>query len=207
MNYADITNLALSYIDRINDTDLIARIPGFLLVVEARINRALKTRQMSARAATPLIDGQEYYALPPDFAGMQDVELRTDLISKDRISLQYATPERMNNLSLGGYSGKFVFYSIVANQLQVYPVVADKIIEMIYYRRLPPLTAQNDSNWLSDLSPDVYTFGLLVEMNSYVKDAETAVLWDKRFVDALDGIATDDNMNRWGGPAMAVTSI
>jgi len=79
-----------------------------------------------------------------------------------------------------------------------------KIIEIVYYQKLVPLTSLATTNWLSASHPDVYTFGLLVEISSFVKDAEAKALWDARFMDAVAAIQTDDDRIRWSGTPLTI---
>jgi hypothetical protein len=202
MNYTEITKMALSYADR-SDTEVTSRIDDFLRVVEARINRRIKTQRMAARTVTIAIAGQEYYALPEDFAGMRDIEVRKTLNATKRTTLSFLTPEQLNQIVNAEYSGNYVYYTIVANQLQIFPH-QDGIIEMIYYKRLPALSSADNTNWLSEYNPDTYVFGLLVEISAFVKDPEAAKLWDKRFQDSLDELVYDDFMSRWSGPSLVV---
>jgi hypothetical protein len=205
MKYSEIVNLALTYSDR-SDREVVNRIGDFLHVVESRVNRQLKTQRMTARTVTILAADQEYYALPGDFAGMRDIEIRQNLEAVRRLSLTYVTPENLNNIAGLGYSGPSCFYTIVANQLQIFPRQLSGIIEIVYYRRLPHLadTSAAESNWLSEYNPDVYVFGLLVEISSFVKDPDAAILWDKRFLDALGEVSFDDQVSRWSGQTLTI---
>ena len=47
-------------------------------------------------------------------------------------------------------------------------------------------------------------FGLLVEINAFVKDASTAAAWDQRFKEALAEIKEDDQISRWSGPPLVI---
>lgn len=202
MNYSEIRDLALAYADR-SDTEVTSRIDSFLKIVEARVNRALKTRDMSSRTTISTVLDQEYYSLPADFAGLRDIEFRDTVNSDIRITMHYLTPEQMNIVysnSLQGY-----YYTLVANKLQISPTQpSGKIIEIVYYQKLVPLTSLATTNWLSASHPDVYTFGLLVEISSFVKDAEAKALWDVRFVDAVAAIQTDDDRIRWSGTPLTI---
>jgi len=95
-----------------------------------------------------------------------------------------------------------IYYTIVANQLQLSNVEGGLILELIYYSKLVPLTATYFSNWLSVDNPDTYVFGLMVEISSFVKNPEAKMLWDQRFIDSLGEITSDDSVSRWSGTAL-----
>jgi hypothetical protein len=204
MNYSEISSLALSYADR-NDSEVTSRIDLFLKIVETRINRELKTKDMSARAEITTVLDQEYYSLPADFAGLRDIEIKETSGAVLRCSMRFMSPEQIDGIAgrnLGGY-----YYTIVGNELQIMPTQeAGKIIEITYYQKLTPLTSTATTNWLSDDNPDVYIFGLLVEISSFVKDPPTKAIWDERFREALSIIQSDDDKVRWSGTPMQIRS-
>ena len=78
MNYTDLVGAARAYADR-EDADVGNNMDIFIIMAEARMNRLLKTREQSTRAYVATVDDQEYYSLPPDYAGMRDIQLNSDL--------------------------------------------------------------------------------------------------------------------------------
>ena len=57
----------------LNRSDLTSRIPEFIALGEAQLNRILRTRDMLTRASPPT--NAQYVALPSDFQEMLNVEL------------------------------------------------------------------------------------------------------------------------------------
>ena len=204
MNYEDIIATALSYSDRESDAELPSKLDNFLRIVESRIDRVLKVQRMTVRTLITTVENQEYYGLPDDFAGLRDIEIRSQdedgVASKGRTTLKYLSPEQMNNLANVGTSN--IFYAIIANQLQLTPTQDDKVLELVYYRKLPNLTSADNTNWMSEDNPDSYIFGLMVEISAFVKNAESTALWDSRFKTSLAEIDFDDSITRWSGTAM-----
>ena len=199
-----MTTLALSYSDRENDAELIAKMDSFLRVTEARINRVLKVQKMSIRTQVTTVVGQDYYGLPPDFAGLRDIEIMSDASDNNRTTLQYLSPEQMNdvtNLTPSPVNPQ-VFYTIIANQLHISTLQDNMLLEIVYYAKLVPLSSADQTNWMSVDNPDVYLFGLMVEVLSFVKNAEGKQLWDVRFKEALSEIHQDDSDSRWSGTAL-----
>lgn len=202
MNYTDITTLALSYADR-QDNEVRDRVDDFIKVVEARVNRRLNVRKMAIRAQVTCVDGQEYYGLPADFGGLRDIEVTSASNPKVRHTMHYLSPEQMNKAVANGASG--YYYTIIADQFQIYPPqIDDSIVEIVYYKNLTNLTSSSIQNWLSMSDPDVYIFGILVEISSFVKDAAAKAIWDQRFNEAIAQIIEDDDSSRWSGTALTV---
>lgn len=199
MTYTEIIALAKSYADRF-DTEVADNMDGFMRIVESRINRYLKTQKMSARLAITVVTDQELYDLPADFDGLRSIEVTAT--SGDSVTPKFFTPEQINNRVESTNNG--IAYSIIANQLQIQPAQSDATIELVYYQTLLPLTSTVATNWLGDDYPDCYVFGLLVEINSFVKDPITATAWDARFKESREEIDLNDQLSRWSGTPLQI---
>lgn len=205
MNYSEIISTALSYSDRVSDTEVSARIDMFLRMVESRTNRLLMVQKMSIRAYLDTVEGAEYYTLPSDFNGIRDIEIRDSLEATNRVTLQYISPEQMNAASTNSNNLQNIYYTIIANQIQIMPIQpADKVLEVIYYRGISPLSSASITNWLSNYFPDVYLFGLLTEISAFVKDIPSTKMWDSRYKEAVADIDNNDYRTRWSGTALQV---
>ena len=200
MNYSEIRDMVISYSDR-EDAEVQDRIDRFMRITEARVNRLLKIGTMSVRAKIVLLEGQDYYTLPPDFSGMRAVKMITE--SGGEATLHLLTPEL--SVSIGNADGiTGVYYTIIGQQLKITPTQSLSSLEITYYQKIPPLTESEPNNWLATTSPDVYIFGVLVEINSFVKDAEAASLWDGRFSQSIKDMEYSDSVTRWSGTPMQI---
>ena len=63
---------------------------------------------------------------------------------------------------------------------------------------MPPLSLIKPLNWLSTDHPDIYIFGALVEVNGFVKDSQSAALWEERYSGSLGELRDNDLDVRWG---------
>lgn len=208
MNYKQIKDAAQSYVDRY-DAELVNAIPGFTKVVESKINSALKTGEQSVRAQIWLERDKEYYGLPEDWGGFRDVELvykgsqslneGTGYHPVGGHTLIYVNPEQMNGTSR---RERQRYYTVIANQIQVAPPTDNQILEVVYYQRVPMLTQDSDTNWLTEKHPDSYIFGLCAEISAFAKDAMGFELYKMRFAESINDIAMDDQVTRWSGPSL-----
>jgi hypothetical protein len=175
----------------------------FLRIVEARVNRKLQTRNQTKRAQILMTENKEYYTLPADFAGLRNIEM---VRANARITMHFMPPEILNDYITGTQQNEISAarpaYNIDGNSLHVWPALGDEILEILYYQRIMPLSEAEPENWLSKISPDAYIFGLLTEINSFVKDGEAAGLWDSRFQVTLEDMALEDSIDRWSGPTL-----
>jgi hypothetical protein len=199
MNYTNIVETALMYADRADDSLVVSRMDIFLRMAEARINRVLQTRNQAKRAYIAMRRDKVNYALPPDFSGMRSIVMMQDQDPRTpHHTLEYVTPQYMAEMYSHGRL-ETPAYTILENIVQVWPPQHGWLLEMLYYQNVTPLTEQAPRNWIAAKAPDMYIFALLVEISSFVKDAEAAILWSKRF-DAVIGELTDqDSQDRWSG--------
>ncbi|EOE0154414.1 hypothetical protein ACJ8S7_005067 [Klebsiella pneumoniae] len=206
MNYTQLVAAATAYADR-NDIEVNNNIDNFFIMAEARINRALKTAGQTHRVYTNTINGKEYYTLPPEYNGMRVVHFNTGQVDKSGsqpIQLYYTTPENIVNLQELGDVDK-QYYTIVNNQLQLHQTLpGGGTIEMVFYRKVPPLSQTNQENWLSQDAPDIYLSGLCAEIELFVKNYDAATLWDSRMSRAVDELSGNDVQNRWAGNSLVI---
>jgi len=210
MNYTEVVATAINYSDR-KDTRTAASVDSFLRIVESRVNRFLKTQKMTSRSTLITIRNQNYYGLPVDFNGLRDIQISTVLESgrTEAVTMYYLSPEAMNeqsgdNTFLGRPAQRKLYYTIIADQLQISPTQENSDIEIVYYQKLPELSPAQPDNWLATENPDAYVFGLITEISAYAKDVEAKMLWDDRFKESLQQIKTDDFVSRWSGTALQV---
>src|SRR5215470_16756674 len=77
-DYASLQTAITEYLARDQDATLIARIPTFIQLTEAKLNRDLFVRQMEQRSTTlidPTSDEPEFIALPDDFQSMRRISV------------------------------------------------------------------------------------------------------------------------------------
>ena len=205
MNYSELTSLALSYSDR-EDAEVVNRMDDFIKMTEARINVKIKTLKMAKRSITPTVSTQDYYSLPNDFAGLRDIEIKDSIDAIKKTTLSYLSPSLANHKSDTGDTTPH--YTIIANQIQLIPRQDDdKILEVVYYMKVPNLNSTDSTNWISENNPDCYLNGLMVEINAFVKDAEAAQLWDNRFLSSIADIKKEDAMSRWSGTPLQIQTF
>ena len=201
MNFSEIVDLALGYADR-QDTEVTSRIDLFIKVAEARINRTLMTLDMSCRAKTPMASTTEYYPLPSNYSVMRSIKVIDETNSASRVTLLQVNPEQMANLVNNGET-QFPCYTVISGNIHVQPFYdSTHSLEIDYFQTLPPLSTSITSNWLSESNPDAYVFGILVEINSFIKDAEASALWDNRFQQAMSEITLNDAKSTWSGTSL-----
>lgn len=184
MAYADLLEDVADTLDR---DDVETRLPRWLKLVEARLNRLLDDPDMET-STTLTGDGA---TLPADYGSM--------------VSIGTADGNRLTSMGPSEYaailpaSGVSRYYTI--REGKVYYVPGSANVTLVYRRSIPPLTVGNDTNWLLERAPDLYLYGVLLQAEAWDANNEHAVGWKALFDEAIDELRGDGARRKWGaGP-------
>jgi len=211
-SYSDLVTAVTEWLAREEDATLIARIPTFIQLTEAKLNRELFCRQMENRATTSVDTGStepEFISLPDDFQSMRRVRL-SGVTGKPHLDFKSGTQLDEYRASRGNASGQPQFFSVFGTEMELCPTPdQDYEIEMVYRQTIPALTSDNTTNWLLVLAPDLYLYGALLESAPYIKEDGRTQIWGNAFSSTL---ATLNGLNISGAfnaspIAMRVTGV
>lgn len=179
VDYTSLQTAVTEYLARNQDATLIARIPTFIQLAEARFNRQLFVRQMEQRA-TALVNlasnEPEFISLPADFQSMRRVRL-SSVTGKPALEFKSGVQLDEYRFSVSNATGRPRYFTLFGDELEIAPTPdAAYTIEMVYRRNIPPL-ASNDPNWLLVLAPDLYLYGALMESAPYIKEDSRVQTW------------------------------
>lgn len=204
---ASLQAAAIEYLARDQDTTLIARVPSFIQMFEAKMNRGLFVRQMETRAQAQTDPGvnsePEYIALPADFQTMRRMRLTSE---SGKPSLQFISGTQMDEMRFANadVSGVPKYFSIFGNEIELFPTpAAITTVEMIYRQNLPSLNA-NATNWLLALAPDAYLYGVLLEASPYIKNDARIQVWGAAVASALSDLNSLGNNSAFNAGPMQV---
>jgi hypothetical protein len=190
--YTDLQAAITEYLARDQDTTLIARIPTFIQLAEAKFNRLLFVRQMEQRSTTTIdtaTSEPEFISLPSDFQSMRRVRL-SSVSGKPHLDFKSGTQIDEYRTSGADAAGQPLFFTIMGTEMELAPTPdADYTIEMVYRQNVPAL-ASNSTNWLLTLAPDLYLYGALLESAPYIKEDARIQVWGAGLSSALDGLNT-----------------
>jgi hypothetical protein len=190
VDYASLRSAVTEYLARDQDATLIARIPTFIQLAEAKFNRQLFVRQMEQRA-TALVNlasnELEFISLPADFQSMRRVRLAS-VTGKPALEFKSGAQIDEYRFETFNVSGRPRYFTVFGNELELAPTPdAAYTIEMVYRRTIPPL-AENDPNWLLSQAPDLYLYGALLESAPYIKEDGRIQTWGLGFTSALSDL-------------------
>jgi len=158
----------------LNREDLTAQIPTFITLLEARMNRELRTREMETRATATL--AEQFVPLPADYLSMKQLQLNTDPVQP----LQFVTATDLDYIRRDNndVAGRPFAFSIVDEQIEVAPVPdASYELEMLYHGKITALSGTVSSNWVLEKHPDLYLYGSLLQAAPYLHDDDRIPVW------------------------------
>jgi hypothetical protein len=189
----DITSLqdaVTEYLARDQDATLIARIPTFIQLAEAKFNRQLFVRQMEERASALVDTGSsepEFISLPADFQSMRRVRLSS---VTGKPSLEFKSGLQMDEYRFctADIAAQPRYFTVFGDEIELAPTPDQNYtVEMVYRGNIPPL-GLNTSNWLLTLAPDLYLYGALLESAPYIKEDARIQTWGLGFTTALNDL-------------------
>ena len=210
--YATLQTAVANWLDR---SDLTDRIPEFIALAEARMNRTLRLAIMlnvdetTLGGAATLVSGTRDYALPSGYLQMVDFHLRTSPIT----TLSYLTPENMNRMWAGSQGGRPLAYTIFSDNASGTPVKKVRLgpspdsgydYSIKFYKKIDALSDSNTTEQMLTDNPDVYLYGALLEAEPFLMNDQRVQLWATAFQESLRALQEQDNKDRHSGSAMRV---
>ena len=210
--YATLQTAVANWLDR---SDLTDRIPEFISLAEARMNRTVRLSMMlnvdetTLGGAATLISGTRDYDLPSGYLQMVDFHLRTSPIT----TLSYLTPENMNRMWAGSQGGKPLAYTIFADNSSGTPTKKVRLgpepdsgynYSIMFYKKIDALSDSNTTEQMLTDNPDIYLYGALLEAEPFLMNDERVQLWATAFQESVRALQEQDNKDRHSGSAMRV---
>lgn len=187
-SYSDLQTEVIANSGR---SDLGSRIPTFIQMAEATMQRVLKTVDFESTATVSCTDGVG--ALPAGFAGHRAAYFDGD----ERRPLGYITPDRMN-----GLDDRITlpsFYTVVGSNLLLMSRSTGDVV-LTYNARFTPLSDSNTTNALLTQYPDVYFLGTLMYLYHHVRNWQAKAEQKAGFEMVIDQIISDYKDRKYPGP-------
>lgn len=199
MAIANYTDLSVAIADWLNRADLDQKIPDFITLAEASLNKVMRHSRMVNTATLSLAANNKKVAIPADFLEPIYVEAGNDPDNAvEQVSAQQLIVMRRNRLRAAGTPK---YFAIIGRFLEVAPIPSGVTqIDLTYYQAVPALTSGSPTNWLIQYEPDIYLYTSLMHAAPFLKDDARAAVYDnlvtKQVMSLVKGhqTATFDNL-------------
>lgn len=197
MAITNYTELRSAIIDWSFRDDLDLKIDDFISIAETYMlsneSENLKIRDFETLTTNVLSIVSRFNALPSGYQNMRSISLlRAD---GSRKKLEYRTPQALH---LKTSAQEPDFYTITTQiEFDAIPLVADTI-EIQYFADFTPLTAVNPTNSVLTKSHNIYLFGALWALFTYIDDDAKTSKYKLFFKEAIRGANSTDIDGRYG---------
>jgi len=185
-------------------TEVVPFLPVAIEMAEASFNRRIRTREMVERAYFNLAPDDEYIQLPDDF-----LEARSLYITSSGYTtrLEYLSIESMQRKKIeDATADRPRFFSVVGQELELYPSPGDYDLDMVYYQRIPALSDSSSTNWLLAAHPDVYLYGTLLQAAPYMYQDKRVQMWSAAYEAALEALRISDERAEFSGGVLKASA-
>ena len=201
--YAELQTAVANWLDR---DDLTDRIPEFITLAEAKMNRNLRISLMeNVSTAITMASGTRDYDLPTGFTGMKEFHLTTSPIA----SLSYITPEMMSRVWAGSTKGKpqaFTLFSDAGTRkIKIGPAPDSAYTtSMLYLKKIDNLSVANPTETMLTENPDIYLYGALLEAEPFLMNDARVQLWASMLEKVAQDLQERDIFDRHSGSELRV---
>lgn len=195
--YTELLTAAANWLSR---SDLTSRIPEFVTLAQAQINRDIRANAMETKNASISIDA-EYEDVPTDFLQARDFYVTS---YSPRYALQYLPGDAMTNLYSS--SGRIKFYSVAGRQFRFGPSPDGTYTATLNYYAKPATlaTTTQETNSLFPANVDLYLYATLMQASAFIQNDPRVPLWKAAYDEAVAKINDEAARQRWGANSMAV---
>ena len=177
--YSELLTAAANWLAR---SDLTSRIPEFVTLAQARINRQVLTQAMETKSTSFSITG-EYVNVPSGFLEVKHFYIPG---SPNRV-LTRIDEEKMSEYQS---TDKPKGYAVVGTQFRFGPVPAETYTAtLVYYAKPATLaTTTQETNSLFPTNADLYLYATLLEAESFLANDPRLAVWKQGYDEALANI-------------------
>lgn len=177
------------------DPQVYSQIPRLIAMAETRISTELKLLGFKRVVTGTLATGVAVYDKPDRWRETLSINIGTGATLENRKSLftrayEYLLaywPDRTATDEPEFYADyDYDHWLIAPTPDQDYPW------EVSYYEKLQPLDATNETNWLTDVAPQLLLYATLLEAEPFLKNDERVQTWQTLYDRALAAVTGED---------------
>ena len=201
MALSTYSELQTSIAGFLNRDDLSATIPDFISLAEANIQRDLRHWRMEERSVTVL--DSRYTPKPGDWIDT----IRFTVNSQGYRELRLISMAEMSRrrAESGDSSGVPQFYNHSQDEIEVHPTPSATYEgELVYRKRIVPLSDAEPTNWLLGFAPDVYLYGSLVHSAPFLHDDARLSVWAALYGAAVEKLNNESTASAWSSGTMTM---
>jgi hypothetical protein len=204
MTYDSLNSTVLQYLER-QDQSVVNAIPTFITLCEFEIAQEIKTLgQLSVvtsnmSASNPVIQKPARWRKTVSMTILGATEATPVLLRKFEYLKTYWPDVTLTGLP--------EFYSDIDYDHWYFAPTPDQAysFEVLYYERIPPLSSENQTNWLTQNAPNAMLYGTLLQAMPFLKNDARAI-FQQKYSEAINALKTEDTTRVGDRQTIAVDS-
>ena len=205
MTYTSLAADIQSYLER-TDTATVDKIPTFIMLAEQIIASQLKalgnlTVSTSAMPiANPVIAKPARWRKTVSFNLTNGSDRQPILLRKYEYLRSYWPDQTETDQPLYYADYDYQHWFIAPTPDQAYA------FEVLYYERVQPLDATNQTNWFTEYAPQALLYGSLLQAMPFLKNDPRIAMWQQQYNDIMAALMNEDKLRIADRQAIAVDS-
>ena len=217
-NYGELEELVVDWMDR---QDIVDKVPTFVRLTTSELSKELRLPTMENKVVlTVYADGS--VLIPNNLLEIISIDWVTENsgIIESRKPLNRGSVNKYSksreNPTVGSIPDSF---TRMENKIKVYPLPqsSDTVddgastnntiagyVELYYYTLPFTINEPTETNWILQVSPDIYFYGCLMHGYRYIRDMESAEYWQSKYNKAVKELQLSNDIADWAGGPIVV---
>ncbi|NKF52694.1 hypothetical protein G3R49_19240 [Shewanella sp. WXL01] len=210
--YSSLVEVVKTYLNR-KDVDTVNTIPFFINAAEKTILRNLRMPSMEKLVRLSLrehgTEDEYYFLMPADYLEMKQIYTEGGHLERIPFEQMYNTEakslDQSEIYSTGDFSRPAGYFAVVANRVYVRGNIEPTTnIFLNYYKDIPEINEDTQSNVLLDLAPDAFVFLAVAEGWKFLQEEDKARQWEQQGFNRLAAITQQVKDAEWSGSSMSI---
>ena len=201
-NYGQLRSAIQLWIDR-DDDEVVSRIPLFINMAEKEIYRELR---MPAYEVTVTVtrNVDKSYSIPRDMVRLKYMTDASKNLWYQQISYPHWFGLRSGKKTTRAYPEQY--FARRGGAYFLFPET-EEAVELTYWRDVPEMTLDADSNVLLMIAPDLYIYQACKHAANYIGDSQRSIEFAQLADVAYQGVVRQVEEDELGGSSIAIPYV
>lgn len=205
MTYTSLYDDIASYLER-SDTATLDKIPTFIMLAEQVIAAEIKflgnltVNESAMVAGTAVIEKPARWHKTVSMNVVVDGEKRPVFLRKYEYLREYWPDPTQTDVPAYYADYDYTHWLVAPTPALNYS------FEVLYYQRLQPLDANNQTNWFTEYAPQALLYGSLLQAMPFLKNDDRIPMWQAQYQAIMQTLKAEDVQRMGDRQAVAMDS-
>jgi len=191
MTYSSLVENIQSYLER-TDQATLDKIPTFIMLAEQVMAADLKFLGNLTVATSNMVQGENVIDKPARWRKTVSMNVTVNGVRQPIVLRKYEyLREYWPDPSQQDVPFFYCDYDYTHWMIAPTPN-DDYAYEVLYYERVQPLDATNQSNWFTEYAPQALLYGSLLQAMPFLKNDERIPMWQAQYEQIMNVLKTED---------------